>query len=56
MYTSDEEDFAGSQPSKLDTWVFDKVKVSSQIQRYSMNFLFFSKKNIYLTDIGKDDF
>ncbi|VDH91828.1 phosphatidylinositol glycan, class N [Mytilus galloprovincialis] len=26
MYTSDEEDFAASHASDLDTWVFDKVK------------------------------
>ena len=27
MYTADEEDFASSDPSTLDTWVFSKVKV-----------------------------
>jgi len=27
-YTSDAEDFGGADSSKLDTWVFDRVKVS----------------------------
>ena len=30
-YPSEKEDFAASDASKLDTWVFDKVKVSMRL-------------------------
>jgi len=35
MYPGHNEDFAGSDPSQLDTWVFDQVKVRYKLMSLS---------------------